>query len=336
MPGLALASKPRAPARATHADTAPCSVPTRSWRSSAWRCSSAASCPPDPIAADGRLHRCHADGPRGRWDAAYLLHLDGLPAGGMDNWRDGRGWQNWRYEGQWAPLSAVERAALQARRRAAEAARDREVQHRQAKARAGALRLWAAARVAPPTHLYLQRKGVPPLGLRWYRGALVVPVQDLDGELHSLQFISPTGLKRFLSGGRVQGLGAWIGPPLGLRPAQEPILLAEGFATAASLHQVTGHPVAVAFHAGNLEHLARALRARQPHARLVVCADDDHHTPSNPGLAQATAGASAVGGVVGQARLWPGPATRSHRFQRPASVARSVRSADSPGCGCPA
>ena len=36
---------------------------------------------PDPIVADGRLHRCNAAGARGRGDAAYLLHLDGTPAG---------------------------------------------------------------------------------------------------------------------------------------------------------------------------------------------------------------------------------------------------------------
>ncbi len=41
--------------------------------------------PPDPIIADGRLRRCNAAGPHGRGDAAYLLHLDGVPAGGMEN-----------------------------------------------------------------------------------------------------------------------------------------------------------------------------------------------------------------------------------------------------------
>ena len=54
--------------------------------------------PPDPIVADGRLHRCNAAGAHGRRDAAYLLHLDGLPTGGMENWRDGLGWQAWRLD----------------------------------------------------------------------------------------------------------------------------------------------------------------------------------------------------------------------------------------------
>jgi len=51
---------------------------------------------PEPIVADGCLHRCDAAGRPGRRGAAYLLHLDGIPAGGLENWRDGLGWQNWQ------------------------------------------------------------------------------------------------------------------------------------------------------------------------------------------------------------------------------------------------
>jgi hypothetical protein len=40
---------------------------------------------------------------------------------------------------------------------------------------------------------------------RTYRGALVLPLRDADGNLHSLQFIGADGSKRFLSGGRVTG-----------------------------------------------------------------------------------------------------------------------------------
>jgi phage/plasmid primase-like uncharacterized protein len=47
--------------------------------------------PPEPIVADGGLHRCNAGGARGRSDAGYLLHLDGTPAGRFENWRDGLG-----------------------------------------------------------------------------------------------------------------------------------------------------------------------------------------------------------------------------------------------------
>lgn len=54
--------------------------------------------PPESIIADGSIHRCDAAGKNGKGDAAYLLHLDGIPAGGLENWRDGKGWESWRFD----------------------------------------------------------------------------------------------------------------------------------------------------------------------------------------------------------------------------------------------
>jgi putative DNA primase/helicase len=52
--------------------------------------------PPVELMADGKIHRCNAEGKNGHGDAAYVLHLDGIPAGGYENHRDGIGWENWR------------------------------------------------------------------------------------------------------------------------------------------------------------------------------------------------------------------------------------------------
>src|SRR6202790_2085795 len=52
--------------------------------------------PPLSLAGDGKLHRCDAVGRGGKGDAAYLLYLDALAAGGFENHRDGRGWETWR------------------------------------------------------------------------------------------------------------------------------------------------------------------------------------------------------------------------------------------------
>ncbi|MCA3139636.1 MAG: DUF3987 domain-containing protein [Rhodocyclaceae bacterium] len=284
--------------------------------------------PPEPLLADGRLHRCHAAGRNGRGDAAYLLHLDGIPAGGLENWRDGLGWQTWRCELSRA-LTDVERHTLHERSQAAQAERDRETADRYAAARATAARLWAAAAPAPTDHPYLARKGVQPFGLRVWRGVLLVPVRDLAGELHSLQFIGTDGSKRFLRGGRVQGLGCWVGPPPETDGPQSPILIAEGFATAASLHHATDQPVAVAFNAGNLEPLACAVRERWRSAPIIVCADDDHHTASNPGLTHARTAARAVAGRLavpdfGDAR--PPDATDFNDLHRLAGVSAVLTS----------
>jgi len=55
-------------------------------------------------------------------------------------------------------------------------------------------------------------------------------------------------------------------------------------------------PVVVAFNAGNLLPVAKALRKRFRELRLIVCADDDARTPGNPGLTKGTEAAQAVGG----------------------------------------
>ena len=47
------------------------------------------------VNADGRLHRCDVEGRGGKGDAAYVLHLGKVPAGGFQNWRDGGGWETW-------------------------------------------------------------------------------------------------------------------------------------------------------------------------------------------------------------------------------------------------
>ena len=49
--------------------------------------------PPAEIIADGRIHRCDVAGKNGRNDGSYKLHLDGVPAGGFKNHKDGKGWR---------------------------------------------------------------------------------------------------------------------------------------------------------------------------------------------------------------------------------------------------
>ena len=251
--------------------------------------------PPDQIIADGRIHRCDAVGKHGRDDGAYLLHLDGVPAGGVQNHRDGLGWQNWRADiGR--TLTPAEEAAHRERAQAAQALRAQEEADARHAAAGLAAQIWSQAEAASDAHPYLVRKGVRSHGLRQHGAALLVPVQDAaTGELVSLQSIGASGDKRFLRGGRVRGCVHLLGE---LTDAPAVLLVAEGYATAASLHEATGHPVACAFHAGNLALVAQALRMRCPSARIAIAADDDAATASNPGMTAARQAAAAVGGVV--------------------------------------
>ncbi len=268
---------------------------------------------PDHLDADGKLHRCELrDGPKGKKDGAYLLHLDGVPAGGFQNFKDGLDWENWRADiGR--QLTPEEEAAHRARTEAQRAVREAETKAKRDKARRKANAIWRGAKPAPDDHPYLLRKGVPSYGLQvgswpkwddrlqdWRRipNALLVPMRSPSGTLHSLQAIYQDKVdgrdKDFLPGGEKAGKFHLIGE---ITP-ELPLCVAEGYATAASIHQATGWPVAVAFDAGGLEPVARVLREAYPGGAILICADDDHRTPGNPGRSKAEAAAKAVGGGV--------------------------------------
>ena len=124
---------------------------------------------------------------------------------------------------------------------------------------------------------------------------MLIPLRDETGELRSLQFIQPDGSRRFKSGGIVAGAYCSIGS----KPdADTPLLIAEGWATACSLHEATGFPAAAAMSAWNLPAVAQALRVKLPDAALILCADDDHATIDNPGVTKAREAAHAVGGAL--------------------------------------
>jgi putative DNA primase/helicase len=190
--------------------------------------------------------------------------------------------------------------------------------------------LWDKGRAVELTHPYLATKGIKPHGLKQRRDSLLVPVRDSAGVLHGLQFILPDGTKRFTAGTAVTGCYHAIGEVNGT------ILIAEGFATGATLFEITGQAVACAFTAGNLQPVAEALRAKYPDTTVIVCADDDHVTEGNPGLTRATAATRAVGGLLAVPRF---PATRTDkdtdfndlaRLAGPEAVTACIEAAASP------
>ena len=204
--------------------------------------------------------------------------------------------------------SPAEQAALRARAKeaaAAEAAR-RAAEHEGAAAEAQAFWEGNCSDATDPGQApYLARKGVLPFGVRFDRSSkeLVIPLRDAAGVLWNLQRIAPSKPARgpdkiFTRGGKKSGLWHMLGQPEGAAV----VLVAEGYATAASLHEATGLPVAVAFDAGNLAHVSKALHRQHPGALLVLCADNDAateaRTGTNPGLQKAMDAAGAVAGVV--------------------------------------
>ncbi len=211
-----------------------------------------------------------------------------------------------------AAPSAAELARREAERQQAAEADTQRQQALQAAAADAARALWDAASTTGASP-YLARKGVQPHGLRFMPdGTALVPLRDAAGLLWNVQRIAPerpvkngnAGTdKLFQKGGRKSGLWHMLGEP-GQAPAV--VLVGEGYATCASLHEAGqeagGWPVAVAFDAGNLLHVARELRRLYPAALLVLCGDDDRateaRTGTNTGRVKAGAAARAVRGLA--------------------------------------
>jgi putative DNA primase/helicase len=190
------------------------------------------------------------------------------------------------------------------------------LQHKEAKKKAEAQRAFTAEKAAKEASFawskyvvdgessYLKRKGVKAYGLRFApsgNGTVAIPMQDTASKFWGLQIIRgkdrgnklekeywPKGLDK-------KGHFHLIGAP------KDVLLIAEGYATAATLHEATDLPVAVAFDAGNLLLVALALHKKYPRTKILICADDDYltekETGSNPGVKAAENAALAVNGA---------------------------------------
>ena len=140
---------------------------------------------------------------------------------------------------------------------------------------------WAGADPTYSSHPYLTAKGIGPGGTRLDREHILVPLFDAGGELTSLQSIDPAGYKLFEAELPVAGSAFVMGTPI--PTAKAPVLVCEGFATGASLHEATGRTVEVTFNAGNLTKVAERLVAAFPKTRWIVAGDDDRHKAANVG-----------------------------------------------------
>lgn len=259
---------------------------------------------PEHIQADGKLHRFSTNGQPSDMAGFYCLHLDGgMPAGAFGCWRHGIR-QTWSARNG-SRLDARELQKLKANIEQAERERAARARRRAETAR----QLWDAAVPAQATHPYLVKKGVQaPPGIRQadidravffdddtksgtMNNNLLVPVETPDG-IQSLQAITPDGFKAFMAGGFIGG-GYYT-----LAGNDGTVYLAEGVATAQSIHEATGSTVMATFNSGNLPKVARQARDGAPGTHIVVAGDNDHANPYNPGKAAAEASAKACGGSV--------------------------------------
>ncbi len=192
-------------------------------------------------------------------------------------------------------MEAISKRMAEDRKRAAA---DRK--RRAAKAATRAASVWRKANATGNSE-YLVRKCVLGHGLRYTEsGAAIIPMLDAGGAVHGLQFILPPDHphrvktkrdKTYWPAGLVKK-GHWFQ----IGSIRDVCLVAEGYATGATLHEATQQPVAVAFDANNLLPVGEAIKKANPKVKLLFCADDDHLTKGNPGITAATNSALACVG----------------------------------------
>ena len=244
---------------------------------------------PEHIEADGRIHRFSTNGNRGDKAGWYALHLDGIAGGIFGDWRADKA-ITWCAKDQ---LEPEEREQHRQRMQELKEQRQREQALVQSRAAQTALEQWQDAPLASVEHPYLKTKGVEPHGARESAGRLLIPIYDTQGALCNLQTIDAQGKKAFAPDARVKGCYSPIGAP-----SASSIVVCEGWATAASIHEATGRYVVAAMSAANLASVAQALRAQHPKAAITIAADNDWQRKDNPGLAKATEAAHQCKGFI--------------------------------------
>lgn len=246
----------------------------------------------------GVLTRCKVEGDKGGKESGwYVIHEIRLDNGSMVF--VGR-YGNWKTMGPDSlalkfdrPADGADRDRIMKAQQELRAAAEAEKREKAAAAAERAADLWQKLPEMGASE-YLKKKRVPAYGLRFSRGSVVVPVRNLAGDLTGLQFIAGDGTKKFMTGTAKAGCFHLIGDVQEGRP----LCIAEGYATGATIHKVMGWPVAVAFDAGNLTPVAKALRDQYPEQKILICADNDMETLGNHGVTKAREAARLVGAVV--------------------------------------
>lgn len=240
---------------------------------------------------DGKIHRVSVVGRQGGRDGAYAGFLDRVPGGFIQNFATAQK-VSWR-SSQKDLLSPEQREALNKEILEQATAREKAIGVRHTQSSKVAESVWKALPpLADKPCPYAQKKNVPvygakianagtvrtavigddgkPIVVRFREGDMVIPLRDAKGKLWSYQVVNTTS-KLMLSGGLVDGNMHVMGE---VKPGAN-ILVAEGYATAATLHKETGHPVVMAVNAGNLSAVVGSLKERHPTNPIYIMGDND-------------------------------------------------------------
>lgn len=230
------------------------------------------------VVMDGTRQRCKVEGDKGKEvSGSYKGFLDGHPAGTIQNFKTGIK-ENWKSSNRAESLSDEDRArqAAEAATKRAERAAALHAQHEAISERlTQAIEDPRQYRPADPNHPYLRKKGLAGDAgdlLQDERGNLAVPARDGEGKLWSMQWIGVDGQKGFTKDSRVEGAYHIANA----EKQDGPIFIGEGWATMDTIRRETDATTVTAFTAGNLGHVAKAIREQHPDRPIVIAGDNDH------------------------------------------------------------
>ena len=253
---------------------------------------------------NGRSTRVAVQGDKaGQTSGWYKIHTDGVPVCLFQNWRTGDGVQKlvapstkidmsidlekvkFNTEAMAAKLSSQEEATKQLHAEVAKNVQERLAVYKESERTE-----------------YIQNKDIPVFKgvYATNRGATVVPLSDIDGNVKTMQTILPTGTKMFEKGGELKGSMHVINAD-NLAEATGGIVVCEGYATGATIREATnGHfGVVCAMTSHNLLDVAKAVSEKYPDKPLIIAGDNDRfNVNGNVGRLTAEAVAKELGAKV--------------------------------------
>ncbi|MBX8493176.1 hypothetical protein K5D42_25225 [Pseudomonas cichorii] len=231
----------------------------------------------------------------GKKSGVYRGFSNGKPSGWYVNYHREDEYVKWVSEGGDEDPVARRHIRAAAKQDQDDSIRKKEIAY--AKKSSEAKKLYDQLPVVDPKQGYLVRKGISPTDdIRQTRsGSMVVPIYDVKGNFKTLQYIPENGDKLLFAGAPKFGNFHVVGGAL--LPGQ-PILYAEGYATARSINMATGIPVVMTIDAGNMVEVSKILNREYPNAQHIFLADFDHAKKVNKGLITAAKAAVTVGGQV--------------------------------------
>jgi putative DNA primase/helicase len=238
---------------------------------------------------------------RGELTIFYVAHEDGVPNGYAENNRT-KEVVRWKATGQHlSPEAKADLAAQAEQKRYARKQAERELYEATAKRLAEEQQLNISG--VDPTEYHKAKQIEVTPGASARNGDVLVPGYDVEGKLWTMQYIKEDGTKRFAKDSRKHGCFHVVGAPNGAAALQKialspVVVIAEGYATAATIAKQGKVTALAAYDSGNLLPVATSLRQRYPDKAIVIAGDDDHRSENNPGREKAIAAAEAVAGVA--------------------------------------